>query len=267
MNLLLHAVADTDPGEIYHINEDSVFAYTRPPGQGEPLGLLIVADGIGGHKAGEVASKLTVDTIQDQLKDLFWEETNTQKKFLRKFTLKSIEDKLRLAVESANRVIYNFSKQNPDSAGGLGSTVASGIIFGDTAIIANVGDSRIYLFRNGKLKQISEDHSYVSALIRKGIEPQEAYYHHPYRNVITRSLGNEDFVEVDTWTIGLEPGDRLLLCSDGLWEVIAGDEIIEKYLDINIKIEDSVAFLIKAANQNGGKDNIGVVIAEILAAE
>lgn len=267
MKLILNAVAKTDPGKVYQNNEDSVFAYTRPTGQGEPLGLLIVADGIGGHKAGEVASKMAIDTIRDQLKDLILEETNTQKKILRKLTLKSIEDKLRLAVESANRVIYNFSKQNPDSAGGLGSTIACSIIFGDTAIVANVGDSRSYLFRNGILKQISEDHSYVSALIRKGIEPHEAYYHHPYRNVITRSLGNEDFVEVDTWTIGLEPGDRLLLCSDGLWEVIASDELIENFLDNNIKIEDSVASLIKAANQNGGKDNIGIVIAEILAAE
>lgn len=267
MNLILQAIADTHPGKIYDINEDSVFAHIRSPERGEPLGLCMVADGIGGHKAGEVASKMVVDTIWDQLSELFEGNVKTPVKFLRKLTLKSIEDKLRLAVESANRTIYNFSKHNPKSAGGLGSTVACGVILGNSAVVANVGDSRTYLFRDGVLNQISEDHSYVSALIRKGIEPPEAFYQHPYRNVITRSLGNEDFVQVDTWTIDLIPGDRLLFCSDGLWEVIASDDGIAKLLDGKYKIEDSVKSLIEAANQNGGGDNIGIVIAEILQGE
>lgn len=265
MSIMLHAHADSHPGMVYDINEDTVFAHVRPSVQGQALGLFIVADGVGGHKAGEVASQMAVDTISAFLDDFLSDDIETQKKFFRKRSLNSIKDKLRLAIEAANRAIYNFSKKNPTKAGGLGSTVACGLIYGRAAIIANVGDSRIYHLQNGNLKQISEDHSYVSALVRKGLEPPEAFYDHPYRNVITRSLGTEDFVEVDTWIIHLEPGDRLLFCSDGLWEMIANEEKIKQFLDTDIEIQDSVHSLIEIANANGGKDNIGVVVAEVLA--
>lgn len=261
----LHAHADSHPGMVYDINEDSVFAHVRPSDQGHPVGLFIVADGVGGHKAGEVASQMAVDTIRSFLDEFLSDDSKIRQNFFRQPLVKPIKAKLRLAIEAANRAIYNFSKSNPSKAGGLGSTVACGLVYGNTAIIANVGDSRTYHLQNENLKQISEDHSYVSALVRKGLEPPEAYYDHPHRNVITRSLGSDAFVEVDTWTIDLEPGDRLLFCSDGLWEMIASEEKLAHLLNPEFQIQESVNSLIEVANQNGGTDNIGVVIAEVLA--
>jgi protein phosphatase len=175
---------------------------------------------------------------------------------------KSLERRLRQAVEEANRVIYDYSQVHKDDAGNLGCTVTCVLVIGSKAVIANVGDSRTYLYRHEELSQITDDHSYVWQLVKEGFLQIEEIYDHPQRNVITRALGNQEEIIVDTWTYYLENGDRLLLCSDGVWEMIQDPDEIAAALD-NEQLEAAVDQLIQAANAYGGLDNIGAVIAEI----
>lgn len=274
--LVLKAAAGTDPGRARQINQDNVLAYIRPRKMGKPLGLLIVADGMGGHQAGEVASQLAVETIRNSLSwmlDQDDDETTTPMP-LPAIDEEEAEDKndvaytahlekrLELAIEEANKVIYNYAKENPVDAGNLGCTVTCAIIYGDVAIIANVGDSRTYLFREGKLSQITDDHSYVGQLVREGLLEPEEIFDHEQRNVITRALGNKPEVHADLASWSLESGDRLLLCSDGVWEMIRDPEEIAQMLQSE-ELETAVEKLIHSANAHGGVDNIGVVVAEL----
>jgi serine/threonine protein phosphatase PrpC len=174
-----------------------------------------------------------------------------------------LEKRLEMAIEEANKVIYNYAQENPIDAGNLGCTVTCAIIYGDVAIIANVGDSRTYLFREGKLNQITDDHSYVGQLVREGLLEPEEIFEHEQRNVITRALGNRPAVHVDLASWSLEIGDRLMLCSDGVWEMIRDPEEMAKMLQSEM-LETAVEKLIDTANAHGGADNIGVVVAELL---
>jgi protein phosphatase len=271
--LTLHAACGTDPGQLREINQDNVFVLIRQDNLGEPLGLLVVADGMGGHKAGEIASQLAVDTIKNSLSWMLEaddagstvimpapesDEHDSQNN--------PVESRLRLAVEEANRVIFEYAQANPDKAGNLGCTITCAMVSGDKAAVANVGDSRAYRMHDGKLTQVTQDHSYVWQLVTEGYIEEAEIFDHPQRNVITRALGNQPEVVVDTWTFGLDPGDRLLLCSDGMWEMIRDPSEIALNMDEN-KLQSVVDGLIKAANNYGGYDNIGVVVAELRSEE
>jgi protein phosphatase len=174
--LVLAAAAGTDPGRARQLNQDSVLAYIRPLEMGRPLGLLIVADGMGGHQAGEVASQLAVKTIRNALSWMLDQSDDDATKPMPIPSVNGDEDeeekneatytahlekRLELAIEEANKVIYTYAQENPIEAGNLGCTVTCAIVYGNVAIIANVGDSRTYLYRDGKLSQITDDHSYV----------------------------------------------------------------------------------------------------------
>lgn len=275
--LVLKAAAGTDPGRSRQINQDNVLAYVRPRKMGKPLGLLVVADGMGGHQAGEIASQLAVQTIRDTLS---WMLEQDDDETTTPMPLPSIDDKeaeekndlaytahlekrLELAIEEANKVIYNYAQENPLDAGNLGCTVTCAVIYGNVAIIANVGDSRTYLFREGKLNQITDDHSYVGQLVREGLLEPDEIFDHDQRNVITRALGNRPDVQADLASWSLEVGDRLMLCSDGVWEMIRNPEEIAQMLQTEA-LETAVEKLIDSANAYGGADNIGVVVAELL---
>lgn len=267
--LVLHAACGTHPGQLRKINQDSVLAIVRESALGDPLGLLIVADGMGGHQAGEIASQLAVSTIK---KNLAWmiEQDASGETVIRsnpqsvseELESEHFERRLELAIKEANRVIYDYSKENPDHAGNLGCTVTCAIVHKDTATIANVGDSRTYRWRKGKLTQITQDHSYVWQLVSEGYIEEYEIFDHPQRNVITRALGNQSDVTVDLWSCSLESGDRLLLCSDGMWEMIREPAEIAKILEVN-PLQKVVNQLIESANGYGGHDNIGIVVAEI----
>jgi serine/threonine protein phosphatase PrpC len=274
---VLKAAAGTDPGRARQINQDNVLAYVRPQNMGKPLGLLVVADGMGGHQAGEIASQLAVDTIRNTLSWMLEQdddETTTpmplpsideqaaEEKNEMAYTA-HLEKRLELAIEEANKVIYNYAQENPVDAGNLGCTVTCAIIYGDVAIIANVGDSRTYLYRDGKLNQITDDHSYVGQLVREGLLEPEEVFEHEQRNVITRALGNRPAVHADLASWSLESGDRLMLCSDGVWEMIRDPEEMAQMLQSD-ELETAVEKLIDSANAHGGADNIGVVVAELL---
>ena len=257
MEFILKASSITDKGKVYEHNEDAVYTYVSSPEDGEPAGLLIVADGVGGHKAGEVASKIVVDTIVKDFKPHLLKKNTTA-------DIEALERKLRQAIQDANMAIYNYAQDNKNDAGNLGSTVTCAFIIGENAIVANVGDSRTYHFHDGQFEQVTEDHSLVGEMVRKGIVAPEEVFTHPHRSVITRALGNEKEVEVDTFQINIKPGNRLLLCSDGLWEMIHSKAEMSDTLYSNRDLSVVAKSFVEKANKYGGKDNIGVVVAELL---
>ena len=229
----------TDVGSVRTNNEDAFSVNATEKG-----GLFIVADGMGGHNAGEVASAMAIQTIEMEM------------------AVSSVDNvvlNLRSAIRSASKRIHRHAMTKQELSG-MGTTVDVCWIEGMEAIIAHVGDSRVYLFREGKLHQITIDHSLVEEMvISKQISREEAKVH-PMRNVITRALGDEN-VQVDIMEVELQDQDRFLLCSDGLTGMVS-DEKIEA-----IMLEDTpehiVDTLIKTANDNGGEDNITAVVVFI----
>lgn len=272
--LWFNAAAATDPGKMHQLNQDDTLIMSRSAEDGKAAGLYVVADGMGGHQAGEVASELAVNTMEQELGWLLRspaaEDTQPSLPVIdAEFPRdpgRQAEEWVRRAIERANQVIYDYGDDNPVEAGNLGTTLTCALLLGNLAIVGNVGDSRTYLLRNSTLKQITQDHSYVAQLVREGqIEP-EAVYTHPRRNVITRSLGHQPEVEIDSWVQEIEAGDRLLLCSDGLWEMVQNQETLSTYLRDSDDPEATVQALIAAANAQGGRDNIGVVVVHVEAA-
>lgn len=269
---ILKAADGTHPGQLRQINQDNVMTYVRDPKMGDPMGLFIVADGMGGHKAGEIASQLAVDTIHQNLSWML-EQDDVGSTMLSPSIGSStdgdtaedpIERRLKFAIKEANKVIYEYAQEHPTDAGNLGCTATCALVNGKTAYIANVGDSRTYRWRDGELSQITDDHSYVWQLVNEGYIEMEEIFDHPQRNVITRALGNQSDVEVDTWQYDLEAGDRLLLCSDGMWEMVQDPTEIATIMETD-DINSAVEKLIDAANGYGGHDNIGVVIVAFQA--
>ncbi len=240
----------TDTGLQRQSNEDSVLS-VLPEDQRvmENKGaLFVVADGLGGHASGEMASQLAVNTMRE----VYYQQESA-----------STATSLRLAMEQANTRIY---EKNLAESPGLeqeklmGTTCVAAVVRGDTLYVANVGDSRAYIVRGGQARQISLDHSVVARQVREGLLTKEQAIDHPERNKIYRCLGIHDVVEVDIFSEKLQTGDLLLLCTDGLSEV-AEDEvmgIVQQY-----EPQESVQHLIQRANALGGRDNITAIVARI----
>jgi serine/threonine protein phosphatase PrpC len=296
MPLKLTAADKTDVGRQREQNEDC--AYRRISAEGD-VALFIVADGMGGYQAGEVASRLAVETISKALEGFFLpiperptikliptpdEEPAVQlepmeqkkqgrlaelegqktKKLPETAAMRSVEQQLVAAIREANSVIIHHGEQQRE-ARGLGCTVTTVLVYQGTAYIANVGDSRTYLLRHGRLKPLTRDHSLVAKLVEaRQISPEEVYTH-PQRNVIYRSLGAERRqVEVDVFQEVLQPGDMLLLCSDGLWEMVRDDEIC-RTLNEDQPLQTIADRLIDLANAHGGEDNITALVVRVSA--
>ncbi|MDQ4145938.1 MAG: Stp1/IreP family PP2C-type Ser/Thr phosphatase, partial [Actinomycetota bacterium] len=233
MNLSIGAQSDV--GRVREGNEDS-FLVDEP--------LFVVADGMGGHLAGDVASSTAVDVI------------------LNKSATASAEDPETLAdlIRSANSAIWDKAHANP-TLRGMGTTCTLVLLHENRAHIAHVGDSRAYLLRDGRLQQITEDHTLVARMVKEGrLQPEEAE-HHPQRSIITRALGVDAEVEVDLDSLEVQPGDRLMLCSDGLSSMIDHDSIATA-LKEQAAPQDAADELIKRANDAGGEDNITVVVID-----
>jgi len=268
-NILLKAAAGTDPGKLREVNQDTVFASIRPTEKGEAFGLFIVADGMGGHKAGEIASQLAVNIIYENLAFMIEQDDSSATVLFNPggeaeelpSQANILARRLEMAVEEANKAIYDYALQNPSTAGNLGCTVTCAIISANTLVVANVGDSRTYRLRGDDLSQITNDHSYVWELVQEGHLLSEEIYDHPHRNVITRALGSQEDVPVDLLASEIEAGDRLLLCSDGVWEMIRDPDEIRDLLQLE-ELETAADKLIDKANFYGGTDNIGVVVVE-----
>lgn len=230
--------AATDVGMVRQSNEDAFSA------EGE---LFIVADGMGGHNAGEVASALAVTTMKSGARNGLTEPSQ-----------------FRELVQQANTAIYTASLD--DSAqSGMGTTVtALAVLPGEEprVMVANVGDSRTYVWRNGRLDRISIDHSYVQELVNEGIITPEEARTHPRRNIVTRALGIDRTVQVDVFTYEVRTGDRLVLCSDGLVDEVSDAEI-SKVIGQHSNAQECAEALIMVANTNGGRDNTTVVVVDI----
>jgi serine/threonine protein phosphatase PrpC len=241
-------------------DEDSVFALTmsaihdslaRPT-----LGLYIVADGMGGHEAGDLASRLAVDTIRQHLLDRIILPALAGDVPLPETIQMAIDE----AVKAANQAVYDMAQQRRND---MGTTVTLALVMDETAYVANVGDSRTYTWGPDGLQQITLDHSLVASLIAAGMEEPDAVYTHPRRNEIYRSLGAKPSVEVDQFTHTLIPDGALVLCCDGLWEMIRSEGIA----DVLMAGGDPQAMcdeMIRLANQAGGEDNISVIVVRAL---
>jgi protein phosphatase len=274
----LEAATATDPGRERGDNQDRVWAQVYQPSEGDSIGLFIVCDGIGGHLGGEYASHWAVEAVKREMVDLFapgdprgtvalpkeqLETISADLEVTRVSGMRKLERLVRQAVQRANRVVYEYAQQKPDVAGDAGTTITLALVLGNRAVISNVGDSRTYLIRNNKLQQITKDHSLVATMVaNQQIRPSEVYTH-PQRNLIYRSLGLKREVEVDIFVLIFKPGDHLLLCSDGLWEMLPDDKLMVQLVTKAETPQEACCQLVEAANRAGGEDNIGVVVVKI----
>jgi protein phosphatase len=209
------------------------------------LGLYLVADGMGGHTAGQVASEMAADAALRAVRTLQGASA-------------SLAEKLRYAVTSANREIYQTGRQRPELAG-MGTTLVSVLAFEGRAALAHVGDSRAYLVRSGRIRQLTDDHSVVGELLRRREISEDAAREHPHRHVLTRALGVRPVVEPDLAELSPEPDDVFVLCSDGLTCHVEDDEIADQVGDA-ADPDACVENLVDLANSRGGDDNITVLL-------
>jgi protein phosphatase len=235
-----HVGVITDTGRKRRRNEDAYVC--EPP-------LFAIADGMGGAQAGEVASRLAAAALKESgAKTLGGEER--------------ISD----LIQEANRRVYDRSSTDPNTSG-MGTTITVALVENGNVAFGHVGDSRAYLIRDGRMEQVTEDHSLVNELMKSGKLSREEAETHPQRSVITRALGTDPDVDVDTFTIEAKSGDVFLLCSDGLTDMVGEREILQ-LVEVNRQdIDTALKSLVKAANRSGGEDNITVVAFEIAETE
>lgn len=238
------SVAMTDVGRKRKVNQDYVYASDFPVGN--LPNLYIVADGMGGHKAGDLASSYAVEKLVEAVT----RSADTRPALI-----------LQKAIRYANYCLYEKAAESEDYHG-MGTTLVVMTVFGQEALAANIGDSRLYEVAEGRIRQISRDHSLVAELVRKGeLSPEEAR-RHPDKNIITRALGIQEEAELDLFPFPVEKGDRYLLCSDGLSNMVEDTEL-GRIVGQDNNLYDIAEQLIGTANENGGLDNIAVVLVEI----
>jgi protein phosphatase len=269
----------SDIGRQRDLNEDRLFYQVLQSSDADPVALCMVADGMGGHLAGEVASHWVIETLKRELADLFVPLDPRQTLQLRGADLRALaqeKDKnlspsdivlkrrLRKAVERANMAVHEYTLHRPQEAMGAGSTLTMALVKGMRAFIANIGDSRTYLLRQGHLRQLTRDHSVVAELVAAGhVKPEDAY-DHPQAGLLTRCMGCLNQVEVEIGICTLESGDCLLLCCDGLWSMLRDPKMISRIIEISPDLETATHRLVEAANHAGGQDNISVALVRVM---
>jgi serine/threonine protein phosphatase PrpC len=260
----LLAACDSDAGTVRRSepNEDStlVLQFQRVfESISEPLGVFIVADGLGGHDNGQVASRMAINIIAERLvRELLVDPLTSEKEgeARKVYDEDGLAEMLRGAVEEANARLCQVNQQDKTD---MGSTLTGFMVVGDHAYIVNVGDSRTYILRSKQLYQVTTDHSLVGQLVAGGLISPEDVYTHPQRSQIFRSLGDKLHVSIDIFKQQLHPGDVLLSCSDGLWEMVRNPQI-ESILNNAADPQIACTDLIEAANTNGGEDNVSAVV-------
>ena len=233
----------TDVGQKRTVNQDFVFTSETPVGN--LPNLFVVADGMGGHKAGDFASSYAVEVLLSTIRE---DENSNPVKIIR------------AAIETANTQLLREASDN-EAMSGMGTTMVLVTIVGHYAYVANVGDSRLYLIDENKISQITKDHSLVEEMVRMGEISRDDARNHPDKNIITRALGAGRDVDVDFLDVRLTPGDILLLCSGGLSNMVP-DEDIRQVILTSEMLEEAGRRLVSMANDNGGRDNIAVVLVE-----
>ena len=239
----MKAFSLTDIGEKRQINQDYVFC--SETAIGKLPNLFVVADGMGGHNAGDYASRFCVEFFKQQI-----EESNLE------LPVSSIE----AALKETNASLKSIADEQAELEG-MGTTFVVATILDKEMYVANIGDSRLYVISQ-EMKQITEDHSLVEAMVKTGELDREQARVHPSKNVITRALGTNEYLEPDFFEVSLEMGDVVLMCSDGLTNMLE-DDAIERIIKENDNLESAAQTLVDCANKNGGKDNIAVIIIKV----
>ncbi len=242
--MVLKVCGMTNIGKRRELNEDS-FKICGFEG-GVPHGVCVLADGMGGHNAGEIASGMAVEILTEELAE-----------GLGKIHDNEICKSIASAIDFANSRIYEMSLSNPEQAG-MGTTLVVAYVKDEQLWVANIGDSCAYVVNSKEICKMTIDHSIVEELVRRGSITREEARNHPDKNIITRALGTEGFVDADYYDYKLSEGETVLLCSDGLTETVR-DERIQEIVEREESIDKAVAALIDEANVNGGVDNITVV--------
>ncbi|MCA1059215.1 Stp1/IreP family PP2C-type Ser/Thr phosphatase [Rossellomorea aquimaris] len=238
----------TDKGKVRQLNEDSAGVFVNDHGDH----LAVVADGMGGHRAGDVASELTISILKD-----LWENTE---KF---HTADEAENWLKSTINEVNKEVYTYSQSNSECEG-MGTTLVGAICTSLFATIVNIGDSRGYILNENGFHQLTEDHTLVNELVRSGEISKEDAEHHPRKNVILRAIGTEASITMDIKTIMFEEEDVILLCSDGLSNKVSEKEMKDILMQDH-SLDNKGESLVHLANEYGGEDNITVVIVEFAA--
>jgi PPM family protein phosphatase len=248
--MIMRTAGRSDIGRIRSVNEDR--AVILPESNG--MVVAVVADGMGGHQAGDIASQMAIEKIQDELSRLPDNATPEERMIA-----------VKLAVEAANQDVYRHASER-EQFHGMGTTVVVTVATPDCLVIGHIGDSRAYLAEEERFIQLTEDHSLVNELVRSGQITMEEAHHHPRRNVLTRALGTETRVLVDVHVFEWRDGDIVLMCSDGLSGLVEGD-LLYRILRSEGTLEDKVNRLVEKALDAGGDDNITVVLIENQASE
>jgi PPM family protein phosphatase len=241
----MNTIFKTDPGKVRILNEDDGGIFVNTDG----VYLAVVADGMGGHRAGDVASHMTIEFLQKE-----WHETKDIE------TAEQAEQWLRQKITEINQLLFSHSNENPECEG-MGTTIIAAICTDQFVSLAHIGDSRCYLLNESGYKQLTDDHSLVYELVRTGQISKEDAEHHPRKNVILRALGTEQTVEIDILTVIFEQGDFLLICTDGLSNKVSEQEMVE-ILSNKEALETRALEFIRLANQYGGEDNITLCLIE-----
>lgn len=241
-----HAI--TDVGRMRSQNQDNVYGTTSPIGT--LPNLFLVADGMGGHNAGDYASRRAIELVKESVE----QSPGTEP-----------VEVLRTAITTANDMLFSEARQQEEKSG-MGTTFVAATIVNEELLVANVGDSRLYVLHDGQLRQITLDHSLVEEMVRTGSMSQEMAYHHPKKHMITRAVGAEDKVDIDFFDVSLFGDEIILLCSDGLSNMVEDDRIRELLLTEE-SAQQRAESLVQAANQKGGRDNITVIVVEPFSSE
>ena len=239
---MIKAYAKSDKGKVREMNQDYFYISNSL----DEVQLYILADGMGGYNGGEIASKLAVNTAKNYIENNF-RETDKDRD--------SIIQLLASSMEYANMIVYEKSKESPELQG-MGTTMEICLIYNNKAYIGHIGDSRIYRIRKQFIRKLTQDHSYVQKLVKEGTITQAQAAHHPQKNMLMKALGCNAFVEPDVMVKGFLKDDILIMCSDGLSNLVGQETIFEI---VNKDIEKAPKQLIDIANDRGGYDNITVV--------
>ena len=242
----------TDVGRKREHNEDSFHV-------NEKYGLFTIADGMGGHAAGEVASRIAVDVINEFV-ELSGNDSDITWPFEYDDSITLEENRIFTAIKMANNKIFEVIRDRKELEG-MGTTLVIMLVHGDKAYIGHVGDSRAYLIREGEIRQITSDHSWVNEQMKLGVLTRAEAATHPYRNVVTRALGGRDIIKADVTCHSLKDGDLMLLCSDGLNSMLDDEQIRDVVLERDADLDAACKALVAAANEAGGDDNVTVLLA------
>ena len=257
----LQIIGKTDVGQVRDHNEDFI-------SDNERHGLAVLADGMGGLNAGEVASSMSVHLLMDELNaycdgssllsaEVQSEDSDEQEENL------SLEAKVvRRAVEKANDAVLHVSQTQPQCQG-MGTTIVAALFYNNRFSVAHIGDSRMYRYRDDTLEQVTKDHSFVQELIDKGLYTKEEARESARKNVVTRALGVAPNVEVEVHEYEAEVGDIYLMCSDGLTDLVTDSDIERSFHELHMDLDVLANHLVTLANANGGKDNISVILTRI----